>query len=168
MNFQKEANELQQNIISSIGKINNIPEGLLPHIVFVEEEQDGSPIYVKYQLTDLLSDGKCILVNPETNQSEERDLIEINLDWLITFWNWHLDLSGQKEEEAAEEKELFTFLYPVKRFDRNATNEEIVSDYENDEGADPCTEKYTPDEFAAMINDEEFADNEYWVRFIKI
>lgn len=217
MNFQKEANGLLERVVSSLSSIKAVPGGLLPHTVFVEEEKDGHPVYIRYQFTKLLPEGKCILYNPEDRLSEERYLNEINLDWLITVWNWYLDLSGERKRASepdyitpnplersfrllldvalheipcfeqshtfsvcmealgndglvAEnggmrilpEEELSVFLYPLERFERNASNDEILSGR-----ADGCVKKYTPDEFAELINDEGFADQEYWVRFIK-
>jgi hypothetical protein len=65
------------------------------------------------------------------------------------------------------EKELCVFLYPCERFEQNTTDEEIINDWENDEGADQCVEKYTPDEFAAMMNDEGFHNQIMYIRFIE-
>jgi hypothetical protein len=219
MSFQKEARGLLERVVSSLNGIKAVPGDLLPHTVFVEEEQDGEPVYNRYQLTKLLPNGKCVLYNPKDNLSEERDLSEIGLDWLITIWNWYLDLSGESGPEPEPEpnriipnsleralrllldaalheipcfeqshtfavctgalgddglveengdarmlpeQELSVFLYPLEHFERNVTDDEILSGW-----ADGYVEKYTPDEFAELINDESFADREYWVRFIK-
>lgn len=64
-------------------------------------------------------------------------------------------------------KELSVFLYPLDRFERNATNEKIIADWESEEEHDIPTRKLTPDEFASECNDEMFADQVYWIRFIK-
>lgn len=69
-------------------------------------------------------------------------------------------------EEKPMSKELSVFLFPLNRFDRNATDEEIIADWESDEDFDVPTEKLTPDEFAAQCNDETFADQIFYVRFI--
>ncbi len=51
-------------------------------------------------------------------------------------------------------------------FERNALDEGIVSDYENN----PCTrvEKMTPLDFTAKINDDLFDDQDDWVRAIEL
>ncbi|NDV80315.1 hypothetical protein [Dysgonomonas sp. 511] len=153
-----------QNIIDAICCIKEIPEDLLPHIVFVEEVNGkGEPCYTKYQMVDIDPVEKnCIIYDKETDFREEISLEAINTDWLITIWNRYLELS---EENEPEPKSLYVFLYPAERFGRNATDEEIVYDYDVDEGQDPCVEKYTFDEFAAMMNDgERFPD--MYIRFI--
>lgn len=63
-------------------------------------------------------------------------------------------------------KELSVFLYPLERMDRDATDEDIIADWKSDEEHDIPTRKLTPDEFAEECNDEMFADQVYWVRFI--
>lgn len=70
-------------------------------------------------------------------------------------------------ETEAQSKELSVFLFPLDRFERNATDEEIIADWESDKEHNITTRKLTPDEFAAECNDEMFADQVYWVRFIK-
>ncbi|MCM0193965.1 hypothetical protein [Bacteroides fragilis] len=64
------------------------------------------------------------------------------------------------------DKELSVFLYPLERMDRDATDEDIIADWKSDEEHDIPTRKLTPDEFAEECNDEMFADQVYWVRFI--
>ncbi|MDR1715396.1 MAG: hypothetical protein LBS20_06090 [Prevotella sp.] len=75
-----------------------------------------------------------------------------------------LEDCGKRQTE--NKRELCVFLYPSERFERNATDAEIIFDWENDEGQYPSTGKYTPDEFAAMLNDEEFINRNMYVRFI--
>ncbi|MDR2475970.1 MAG: hypothetical protein LBD45_08950 [Bacteroidales bacterium] len=89
--------------------------------------------------------------------------IEINIEWLITVWDYYRDLSGIKEPEQ-ENKTLYAFLYPVEHFERNATDSEIISGWEDQETG---VKKLTPDELAAQINDEDFNDTNFWVRFIE-
>jgi hypothetical protein len=155
-----------QNIIDAICSIKTMPKGLLPHTVFIEEENEkGEPAYTKYQIVDIDPIEKnCIIYDKETDFQEEISLESVNVDWLITIWNRHLELSGQDEPEP---KSLYAFLYPAERFDRNATDEEIIADYEIDEGADPCVEKYTLDELAAMMNDGDYINQNMYVRFIE-
>ncbi len=153
-----------QNIIDAICDIKIMPEGLLPHTVFVEEENGkGEPAYTKYQIVDIDPIEKnCIIYDRESNFQEEISLEAVNVDWLITIWNRYLELSGQDEPDIGS---LYAFLYPAERFERNATDEEIIADYDIDEGADPCVEKYTLDELAAMMNDGGFINQNMYIRF---
>ncbi len=65
-------------------------------------------------------------------------------------------------------KELWIFSYPIDRFERNASDEEIIKDYENNQNADSLVVKMTPQEFTALINDEMFNDMNNWVRAIEV
>lgn len=224
MNTQSRKNYLHQqlawatqNIIDAICGIKEVPEGLLPHTVFVEEvNETGEPCYGKYQLTDIDPVEKnCIIYDKETGYREEIALEAINTDWLIAVWNRYAELSGEEKPGAGQAipnplerplrllldvalheipcfeqshtfavctdalgddgpaaengdarippvKELSAFLYPLKYFGRNVPDDEILSGW-----AGGCVEKYTPDEFAELVNDESFAGQEYWVRFIE-
>jgi hypothetical protein len=102
------------------------------------------------------------LENPETGREEKRQLNEISMDWLIVVWDYYLDLSGTKEPEPVK-KELYAFIYPTDRFNRNASDGKIISGW-----MDGYVEKLTPDEFASLINDESFDDKNFWVRFIEM
>ena len=107
MSYQKELDELQAKIIFSLCSIEEFPEQMLPHFVYVEEEkglplETGSSVFHLYNLTRIFPDGTCLLENLETKEEEERMLSEINIDWLITVWNWYLELSGRQEWEANE------------------------------------------------------------------
>jgi len=107
MQLQTKLNQLQEEIISALCSIKEFPEGLLPHIVYVEEEKGlplscGSSVYNVYNLTKIFSDGRCLLENPETGAEEKRHLNEINIDWLITVWSWYCDLSDGQELEVVE------------------------------------------------------------------
>lgn len=165
MIFATRFNQLQNDIIAKLTAITDRPDGWLPHLVFVEEEgEDGAPVYNQYRLVDFRTDGSCTLRNTITNEDDrERCLSEINIDWLLTVWRYYYDLSAVREEP---EKELSVFLYPLDRLERNATDAEIIADWESDEQHDVPTRKLTPDEFAEECNDEMFADQIYWVRFI--
>lgn len=98
MTPQEQEQKLSQNIIDSLCRITDRPDGWLPHIVFVEEEgNDGYPCYVRYNLIDYHADGTCTLQRPNTDiQETDRNLFEINVEWLITIWNWYIELSEQK------------------------------------------------------------------------
>ena len=67
-------------------------------------------------------------------------------------------------DDEAEGKELCVFLFPVDEYDRYATDEEIIAGYESGESD---VSKHSPDEFAAMYNDEDCGYASYWTRFIK-
>jgi len=155
-----------QNIIDAICNIKTMPEGLLPHTVFIEEEDGkGEPAYTKYRLIDIDPVEKnCIIYDKETNFQEEISLESVNVDWLITIWNRYLELSRQDEPKP---KSLYAFLYPAERFGRNATDEEIIAGYDIDEGADPCVEKHTLEELAAMMNDGDYINQNMYIRFIE-
>jgi hypothetical protein len=167
MSLQKRLNDLHRETIDALCKIDEFPDGLFPHTVYVEEEMEksvicGNSVYNAYHLKRIFEDGSCILENPETGREEKRQLNEINTDWLIAVWNYHKDLSGKKEPEPVK-KELYAFLYPLASFDRNAFDDKIIAGWENG-----LVEKLTPDEFAARINDESFDDTSLWVRFIEM
>ena len=164
--LHQQVSWVTQNIIDAICSIRKMPEDLLPHTVYVEEVNGrGEPCYTKYQVVDIDPIEKnCIIYDKETDFQEEISLEAINTDWLITIWNRYLELSGENEPEP---KSLYVFLYPAERFERNASDEEIIADYENDEGQDPCVEKYTLDEFAAMLNDGDFFNQNMYTRFIE-
>lgn len=99
MTPQEQERKLSQNIIDSLCRISERPDGWLPHIVFVEEEgEDGYPCYVRYNLIDYHADGSCTLQRPNTDVREtDHELCEINVDWLITVWNWYVELSIEQK-----------------------------------------------------------------------
>lgn len=68
-----------------------------------------------------------------------------------------------------EGKRLWAFIFPSD-MDRDASNSEIIVAFESESNRDRQwpVEKLTPDEFACQINDEMFADCDYWVRFIEL
>lgn len=168
--LRKKLDELRDEIVARLCAITDRPEGWLPHLVFVEEEGEdgagaGTPVYNEYRLVDFQEDGTCTLRRTVDDEEEERHLSEINIDWLETVLNWYYELTPILEPEIVE-KEPCVFLFPKNKMSRNATDEEIIADWESDEDSDVCTEKLTLDEFAARCNDEAFADQVYWVRFI--
>ena len=71
MKLQEKQKELEQEIIANLRAIPKMPEGLLPHTVYVEEEGEddehhGIPVYTAYKLEEIRSDGSCMLYNPDT------------------------------------------------------------------------------------------------------
>lgn len=71
---------------------------------------------------------------------------------------------NRKRFLGEEDRETWIFSFPLDCFDRNASESEIVDDYENN--PDTRVEKMTPLEFTARINDEAFNDQDNWVRAI--
>jgi hypothetical protein len=55
----------------------------------------------------------------------------------------------------------YIYTYPVDKFDKNADNEIIISAWKKGEAI-----RYTPEEFAELINDEQFCEVENRVRVI--
>ena len=92
MKLQEKQKELEQEIIANLRAIPKMPEGLLPHTVYVEEEGEddehhGIPVYTAYKLEEIRSDGSCMLYNPDSRERFPcRHLYEINIDWLVTVW----------------------------------------------------------------------------------
>ncbi len=168
MNYQKQVNKLQQQLISRLSAITDRPEGWLPHLVYIEEEGDdengfGMPVYNAYRLVDFETDGRCTLRNLITGKDDtERHLSEINIDWLVSVWNYYHELSG-KESESVSEPELKVFLFSID-IPRNISDVELIKLWnDGSETIEVCT----PEEFTERINDESFNDLECWVRFIK-
>jgi hypothetical protein len=56
----------------------------------------------------------------------------------------------------------YIYLYPVETFERNTDDETIVRAWKNGE-----VERYTPELFAELINDQDFCDINNWVRVIE-
>lgn len=102
MNYQKHLHELQKQIITDLCAIKVRPDGWLPHLVYVEEEGEdatgvGIPIYTRYRLEDFNKYGYCTLLNPNTGERfSDRHLSEINIDWLVTIWNWYNELRSEQ------------------------------------------------------------------------
>ncbi len=103
MRLQEKQKELEQEVIANLRAIPKMPEGLLPHTVYVEEEGEdaehhGIPVYTAYRLEEIRPDGSCMLYNPDNRERFPcRHLYEINIDWLVTVWERYLELCvGQK------------------------------------------------------------------------
>ncbi len=100
-----------------------------------------------------------------TEFSEEKIESLVSTQWKPEYtFSTNLQLIRQQEEK----KELWIFSYPMNRFERNASDEEIINDYENNQDADSLVVKMTPQEFTALINDEMFNDMDNWVRVIEL
>lgn len=61
---------------------------------------------------------------------------------------------------------LHAFVWHFEHLERDASDEEILKAWELQDNETYNVSKYTPDEFAELINDERFNDQEHYVRFI--
>lgn len=105
MTPQEQAKSLTDKIIANLCRTTKRPDGWLPHIVYVEEEGEY-PVYNRYELIDYTPDGSCTLYNPRTDcRQNDFHLSEINIDWLVTIWNRHIELcigQGMWKDRAVE------------------------------------------------------------------
>ncbi|MFR9546478.1 MAG: hypothetical protein SNJ29_13010 [Rikenellaceae bacterium] len=166
MNFQIKHQELRQEIIGKLLTIKDRPEGWLPHVVYVQDEDCDSAatnakLYTQYSLLDFQESGECQLLNLDTNEVEPGALCEIDTEGLITILNWYGELTGN-HIYADEPKRLLTFVYPIK-MSRNITDKTLIKYWNEDKIVG-----YTPDEFAALLNDEMFDEQSYYIRFINV
>jgi hypothetical protein len=115
MNLQAKLDRLHRETVSMLCGIQEMPEGLLPHTVYVEEETEqsldcGNSVYNAYNLIKIFHDGGCLLENPETGKEEKRKLSEISTDWLITVWNYYQCLSDIQEPDENHVMELLRWM----------------------------------------------------------
>lgn len=61
---------------------------------------------------------------------------------------------------------LHAFVWHFEHLGRDASDEEILKAWELQDNEAYNVSKYTPDEFAELVNDERFNDQEHYVRFI--
>lgn len=96
-------------------------------------------------------------------EDDDQEFLSCYLRPIIQKENWALlaDTSSKPSE-----KELFAYVFPSSRLERNATDAEILADYNSGHEKDELTIKLTPDEFAAYCNDGFFNDLNQYVRFI--
>lgn len=167
MKLSEKAGAVQKELIDALCNIKGMPKGFLPHPVFIEEENDeGEPVYNKYKLVNIISEREsCILYNPRTKDIEDEEffLKAIDIDWLETVWKWYLECANIQEKE---EPKLYAFVWHLEHMDRNASDEEILKAWELQDNEKYNVNKYTPEAFAELINDERFNDLEYFIRFI--
>ena len=103
MRLQEKQKELEQEIITNLRAIPRMPEGLLPHTVYAEEEGEdadrhGIPVYTAYKLEEIRPDGSCVLYNSDSRERfPYRHLHEINIDWLVTVWERYLELCVEQD-----------------------------------------------------------------------
>lgn len=72
----------------------------------------------------------------------------------------------KQTEKVRPLSEHGVYAYPVNRFSRDASDEDILSDYENSTNNEDSVRKYTVEEFLSCINDESFNSLDCWVRLI--
>lgn len=63
-------------------------------------------------------------------------------------------------------RELHAFVWHFEHLECDASDEEILKAWELQDNKVYNVSKYTPDEFAELVNDERFNDQEHYVRFI--
>lgn len=143
-----------------------------------EEERHLSEINIDWLNTVLnwyadLSLDRSVLQMREKNPLEEplRRLLDVAMLEIACFEESYTfeiceKALASKSEPIELDKELCAFLFPIDRLSRNATDDEIIADWESEEDFEVPTQKLTPDEFAAQCNSETFADQIYYVRFI--
>lgn len=188
MTQQEQLNQISERIIRALSRIEEKPEDWLPHVVYVEEEGDDYPVYTLYRLEEIRKDGSCSLRNPVTGEYfPERQLYEINIDWLLTVWNRYVELCIEQHLPPIQDidemctrtkvKSLYAFVWSCNLFGRDVTDEKLIETWKNgasrslnDEEDENLyeVERLTPDELAERINDECFNDTEDYVRFIEM
>jgi len=94
MDFNKKLEQLREKIITTLCRIEKLPDALLPHVVYVEENTEqslrcGNSVFNSYYLTKIFEDGTCMFENPDTGEEEKRHLVEINIEWLVTVWKMY-------------------------------------------------------------------------------
>lgn len=103
MRIQEKQKALEQEVIANLCAIPKMPENMLPHTVYVEEEGEdgyghGIPVYTMYRLEEIRTDGSCTLYNAESRERFTcRHLHEINMDWLVTVWERYLELCVEQD-----------------------------------------------------------------------
>lgn len=107
--FLERHADLVKELVENLSMIRDTSE-LLPHLVYIEEEGEDKhgnsvPEYLGYQLVDIFPDGKCALIDSNGIRTHQYSLENINLEWLITIWERHLELliEGREWRENAIE-----------------------------------------------------------------
>ncbi len=168
MNYKIKHQELRQEIIDKLLTIKDRPEGWLPHVVYVQDEDCDSAdpdakLYIQYQLYDFQDNGECQLIDLTRGTMEAGALCEIETEGLITVLNWYGELTGN-HIHADEPKELRAFVFPIE-LGRDITDEDLLTLWRDN---DSNITSYLPCGFAALLNDEMFDEHNNYVRFINI
>lgn len=136
----------------------------LSEAVFLEDlDCEGNTHYMPVVLTEIYPDGRCAVMFPYENE-ELRSLSDISFDSLLEVLQ-KLDPVADMDDPCDG---VCIYTYPVSRFDRNVPDAEIMADYERDDETKEPVRKYTVDEFAALLNDEQFDEQSNWVRAIRL
>lgn len=171
MDSTSKITKLQKLIIQLLCNT-TIPKEAFPHTVFVEEEdKQGNPTYSRYRLISINPKDETCILSDNTGQENTFNLTDINIEWLAVILDRCNELMPSKKKKLSEsisDKELWVFLYPISRFQRNTPDWKIIAGYEKYHDKTPEVIKLRPDEFAERINDDMFNDLEYYVRFIEL
>lgn len=173
MTFLQKHKALENEVVANLRSIKDMPKGCLPHVVFVEEENDeGHPVFNEYKLHKINKDGTCSLENSITGELEgNRNLSEIEVSWLITVWEQYVSLMAEenptKPEIKPKQKETFMLVYSTDRFDENSPTDDILRDTGNRKVDDPAR-RFTLENFALAFNDQRISDDNCWIRLIEI
>ncbi|MEO3212766.1 hypothetical protein [Parabacteroides distasonis] len=112
----------------------------------------------------------CAATHPTVYGAAEKFYAELSVHSRTLLVNRACEVYNGSERRSSSsvvpDKELFAYIFPASRLERNATDEEILADYENNWDGDEPTQKLTPDEFAAYCNDGYFNTSGQHVRFI--
>lgn len=112
----------------------------------------------------------CMAATPTPYGAAEKFYAELSTHSRTLLVNRACEIynGGERRDpsSAEPEKELFAYVFPAARLERNATDVEILTDYENNMGENEPTEKFTPEEFAAYCNEGYFNTSGLYVRFI--
>lgn len=112
----------------------------------------------------------CAATHPTVYGAAEKFYAELSVHSRTLLVNRAYEVYNGSERRSSSsvvpDKELFAYVFPASRLERNATDEEILADYENNWDKDEPTQKLTPDKFAAYCNDGYFNTSGQHVRFI--
>lgn len=182
MKIIEEIKTMEAELISRLCWIPDL-EIILPHMVFIEDVNNkGEPEYYRCTLEAInRKDKTCTLLNHSTGErNSDWQLSVINIDWLDTLWKWYqeqkvdtdpellyLAENGNREEQKQMSGELFAFVFPASRLECDATDTQIIVDYNNSHDGDELTVKFTPEAFADYCNNGFFNDQKQYIRFIQ-
>jgi len=65
--LQRQLYDLSDAYVNRLQTLPHRPDGWLPHIVYVEEDGDY-PVFTRYRLTEIHSDGSCTLINDQSGE----------------------------------------------------------------------------------------------------
>lgn len=120
-------------------------------------------------LTGFVPNGATRTNNPlEQPLRQLMDVAQLEITGIEESLTFALCEDALKKAGDEATQTLYAFLYAVERHERNISDNEVINSWNTCDGDDLDTKRLTPDEFAAMINDESFNDLKYWVRFIKM